>query len=264
MFDYTKMVLEKTIKDIKSVAYISNVATQVTSLIYLIYTLIAGKGFWYVNALLLALSTAYFIYFLHSSNHESKNKQLDKKLRKLYARIKQVIKLFPLAVALYSLCLTVENVNPFTLISTAFMLITWLLQLIFDVLSTIIGKRFALFVEAIEADVDEFKKPVKSVENFFKRVSGKEIEEKAPSKNRVWLDQQITDYRESKAEKKRLAQEEKRQHKKEVFEEKKRKFLSKKAERKLLQSSKRTLNHEEIKSLPAPQNDSEEILNNEE
>ena len=252
MFDYTKMVLEKTVKDIKSVAYISNIATQTMYLIYLTYALIAGTGFWYINALLLALSAAYFIYFLHSSNHESKNKQLDKKLKKLYARIKQAIKLFPLAVALYSLFLTIENVNPFTLISTAFMLITWLLQLIFDVLGTIIGNRLALFAEAIEADVDEFKKPVKSVENFFKRVSGKEIEEKAPSKNRVWLDEQITDYREAKAEKKRREQEEKRQQKQDAFEQRKRKFL---------QSAKRALNHDEAKRLPAPKNEDGDNLN---
>ena len=262
MFDYTKMIFEKTVKDIKAVAYISNVATQVTSLIYLLYTLIAGKGFWYVNALLLALSTAYFVYFLHSSNHESKNKQLDKKLRKIYTRVKQAIKFFPLAVALYSLCLTVEHANPFTLISTAFMLITWLLQLIFDVLGTIIGNRLELFKEAIEADMGEITKPVKSVGNFFKRVTGQELEEeKEPSKNRIWLDKQIVDYREAKAEKKRREQEEKHQKKREALEQKKRKFLSKKAERKLLQSAKRTLSHDETKSLPAPKNDNGDILN---
>lgn len=226
MFDYTKMVFEKTVKDVKAVAYFSNIATQVTYLVYLVYALIAQTGIWYVNALLLALSTAYFIYFLHSSNHENKDKLLDKKVRKIYTRIKQAIKLFPLAVALYSLYLTVGHVNPFSLISTAFMLIAWLLQLIFDVLGTIIGNRIDLFKEALDADVGEITKPVKSVGNFFKRVAGQEVEdEKSPSKNRIWLEEQIIDYREAKAEKKRLAQQEKMQRRKDAFDESKRKFL---------------------------------------
>lgn len=250
MFDYTKMIFEKTVKDVKAVAYLSNIAMQALYLIYLVYALIAKTGFWYVNASLLALSTAYFIYFLHSSNHERKNKLLDKKVRKVYTRIKQAIKLFPLAVALYSLYLTIENVNVFTLISTTFMLITWLLQLIFDVLATIIGNRIDLFKEAIEADVSELTKPVKSVGNFFKRVTGQEIEdEKAPSKTRLWLDEKITDYRESKAEKKRLEQEEKRQQRKSAFEEKKRKILKR---------AKHALNSDKTQALPPPKNDGDE------
>ncbi|MBR2341622.1 MAG: hypothetical protein IKA72_04370 [Clostridia bacterium] len=256
MFDYTKMILEKTIKDVKAVAYVSNIATQAMYIIYLVYALIAQTGFWYVNALLLALSTAYFLYFLHSSNHEAKNKNLSKKIRKLYARIKQAVKFFPLAVALYSLCLTVENVNPFTLISTAFMLITWLLQLIFDVLGAIIGNRIELFKEAIEADVNEIAKPVKSVGNFFKQVTGQEVQApKAPSKNRVWLDEQMKGYRETKAEEKRIKQEEKREQRKQAIQEKKRKFL---------QGAKRALGGNNQKSLPEPKNNDGESLNDDE
>ena len=246
--------MKKTVKDIKSVAYFSSIATQITSLIYLLYALIAQTGLWYVNALLLAISSAYFIYFLHSSNHENKKK--NKKVKKIYVRAKQTIKLFPLAIALYNLCLTVENVNPFTLISTAFMLITWLLQAIFDLLSTIIAKRFELFKEAIEADWNEVTKPVKSVGNFFKRVTGQEVEdEKTPSKNRLWLDGQIVDYRETKAEKKRLEQEEKHQRRKDALQESK---------RKLFQKAKYALGKNKQKCLPDHKTNDGENLNDDE
>ncbi len=256
MFDYTKMVFEKTVKDIKSVAYFSNIASQITSLIYLLYALIAQTGLWYVNALLLALSSAYFIYFLHSSNHESKESHPNKKVKKFFIRAKQVVKFFPLAVALYNLCLTVENVNIFTLLSTAFMLISWLLQIVFDVLATIIGKRFELFKAAIEADIEEAKKPIKSVGNFFKRATGQEVQSpQAPSKNRIWLDEQIVGYREAKAEKKRLEKEEKRQRRKAALKSGKRK--PSKDENQILEAN-------EQKSLPAPKNNEEEILNEDE
>ena len=226
MFDYTKMMFEKTVKDVKTVAYVSNISTQVIYLVYLAYALITGAGFWFVNAVLLGLSLAYFLYFLHSSNHEQKDKRLEKKIRKLYVRIRQAIKLFPLGVALYSLYLTAGNVNVFTLISTAFMLIAWVLQFIFDILGTIIGNRIDLFKEAFDADIDEFKKPVKTVENFFKRVAGQDVDTgNEPSKNRVWLDNQVEIYREEKAEKKQREHEEKAQQRRDEFERTKRKFL---------------------------------------
>ncbi len=226
MFDYTKMIFEKTVKDVKRVAYVSNIATQVIYLVYLVYALFAGTGIWYVNAVLLSLSTAYFIYFLHASNHEHKDKQLDRKVKKLYNRIRQAVNLFPLVIALYTLYLSIENVNIFTLISTVFMLISSVLRLIFDILGTIIGNRIDLFKEAFDADIDEFKKPVKTVENFFKRVSGQEVEpHKPPSKNRVWLDEQVVDYREAKAEQKQREKEEKAQQRKEELEKTKLRFL---------------------------------------
>ena len=263
MFDYTQMIFEKTVKDVKAVAYVSNISTQVIYLVYLLYALIFQTGFWYVNAILFTLSLAYFIYFLHSSNHEKKNKRLDKKVRKFYTRIKQAIKLFPLSVALYSLCLTVENINPFTLIATAFMLISWLLQLIFDVLGTIIGNRIELFKEAFEADVDEISKPMKSVGNFFKRATGQEVDEKQPSKNRIWLDSQITDYRVAKAEKKRHEQEEKRQQRKDSFEETKRKFFTQTLEKTILKGAKRVIGKSETDVLPPPENNGDNSNDNE-
>lgn len=249
MFDYTSMLVQETINDVKRIGNIAKYSTQGFYIAYLIYALIAGAGFWFINAPLLALAVGYLIYDLHSTNHP--NKSQNKKVRRLLKRVKQAIKLFPLAVSLYNLCLTLENPNVFALLATAFTLISWLLAFVFDLLTVIIEKRYNLFKEAIQADVDEITKPFKSVGNFFKKAVGQEVSAPTRSKDRVMLDEQVVEYRKTKAEKKEQKQQEQRQARQAKAQEWKGKFRSKFVERQLLQSAKKRKSTNEPQ-LPAP------------
>ena len=242
MFDYTSMILQETINDIKKIGHIAKYSTQGFYIVYLIYALIAGTGFWFINAPLLALAIAYLIYDLHNTNHPStkESKLQNKKIKRLYKRIKQVIKIFPLATALYSLCLTFEDPNIFTLLSTAFMLISWLLAFIFDILTVVIEKRYNLFIEAIKADVDEVVKPFKEAGNFLKRVAGKEVAEPILSKERIMMNERIGEFRQKKADKKEEVKQERREKAKAKFQATTDKIRSKFTESKLLLAQKLT------------------------
>ena len=68
----------------------------------------------------------------------------------------------------------------------ALQLMLFLLQIVFDFLRYILEKRFELFLTAIKMDVDHVTKPVKTVSNFFKKLSGEEIqEEPTPTKTQA-------------------------------------------------------------------------------
>ena len=255
MFDYTSMLVQETINDIKRIGNIAKYSTQGFYIAYLIYALIAGAGFWFINAPLLALAVGYLIYDLHSTNHPNKSK--NKKVRRILNRIKQVIKLFPLAVSLYNLCLTLESPNIFALLTTAFTLISWLLAFVFDILTVIIEKRYNLFKEAIQADVDELLKPIKTAGNFIKKLTGKDVDTPQPTKTRAKLDEQVVEYRKTKAEKRQQSKQEKRQQAKDKLQVIANKFRSKSAERKLLQNSKKRKTTSSPQ-LPAPDDKEED------
>ena len=208
MLDYTSMIIKETIDDIKKIGHIAKYSTQGFYIVYLIYALIAGTGFWFINAPLLALAIAYLIYDLHSTNH--KNKSQDKAVKKIYNRIKQALKFFPLCVSLYSLYLTVDTANAFTLITTAFMLIAWLLAFIFDILTSIIEKRIELIKAAWKEDWETMIQPVKSVGNIIKKVAGQPVTTPAPTKTQIKLQQMLEKHKarkeKAKAQKKLLKQ----------------------------------------------------------
>ena len=257
MLDYTKMLIDATIKDIKRIRNIANYSSQGFTLVYLVYALIAGTGFWFINAPLLALAIAYLVYDLHNTNHTltKEDKLKNKKVKRLFKRIKQAIKLFPLCVALYNLCLTFENPNIFSLLSTAFMLIAWLITLVFDILTVIFETRLNLFKEAIQADIEEVTKPFREAGNFFKKVTGQEVTTPTISKQRALLDEQVVEYRKEKADKKeeaKQAKKEERKRKSEVFWGNVR---SKFTESKLLKGAKNDEQTPTTPQLPEPKNE---------
>ena len=175
MLDYTKMAIKQTITDLKRTDYIRNVATQVIYIIYLIYTLIAGAGYLAANIVLLVLSVSYTVFFLTmtSCGKTPEGKNVKNAGTKIYVWAKRLIKLFTLGLTIYGICTAVEKVTPLSVILAALMIVGWILQIVFEVLIKILTNRVNFILEGLEADLDNMLKPVRSVGNFFKKVTGK-------------------------------------------------------------------------------------------
>ena len=209
MLDYTKMAIKQTISDLKKTDYIRNVATQIIYIIYLIYTLIVGTGYLALNIVLLVISTSYFVFFLTmtSLGKTPEGKTVKKTGTAVYVWCKRLIKLFTLGLTVYGICTAVEHVSALSVILAALMIVGWCLQIIFEVLIKILTNRVNFILEGLEADLDNMLKPVRSVGNFFKKVTGKEVTpQKELTKNQLKLKEKVEAYR---AEQKRKKAEEK-------------------------------------------------------
>ena len=208
MLDYTKMAIKQTISDLKKTDYIRNVATQIIYIIYLIYTLIVDTGILALNIVLLVISTSYFVFFLTmtSAGKTPEGKNVKKTGTAVYVWTKRLIKLFTLGVAVYGICTAVERVSAVSVILAALMIVGWILQIIFEVLIKILTNRVNFILEGLEADLDNMLKPVRSVGNFFKKVTGKEVAPpKELTKNQLKLKEKVELYR---AEQKKKREEE--------------------------------------------------------
>lgn len=214
MLDYTKAAIAKTVEDFKRLDLIRNVSTQIFYILYLVYTLIAGTGVIIANAILLMLSVSYFVFFVYATKQEVK-KTLKKTVKRVFKRCKQLIKLFTLGVMIYGICSAAGHATVLSVLLTVMLVVFWILQIVFEVLFHIIVGRVQFIIDGLEADYKKLTKPVKTVGNFFKKLSGKPVEEeKEPTKNQIILEERVA---EAKAERKAKKDEEKRARKNKFF-----------------------------------------------
>ncbi len=216
MLDYTKTAIRKTFDDYKRVDYYRNIITQLLYVAYLVYAVCTKTGFIWVDVALLALSVSYFIFFMIMTRGKplAPVRKVQKSVAVIFRRSKQLLKLFTLGVMLYGVYFTTQNVTVLSVLFSALMIVGWILQIVFEVLMKIFIARGQLIIEALEADFEGVTKPVKAVGNFFKKITGKEVEApKEKSKNRVWLDKEVEEYRAEKKEKKKRDKQDRKQEK---------------------------------------------------
>ena len=213
MLDYTKAAIQKTVEDFKRLDYIRNIATQTLYIAYLIYALCAGAGILWANIALLSASVLYFFFFLFITRIYKK--PLTKILMQLFKRLKQLVRLATLGIMVYGIYTATKHVTAPAVIFAAFLIVGWLLQIVFEVVFKFFISRAQFILEGIEADYETLKKPVKSVGNFFKKLTGKEVEEeKEPTKQRVWLNEKVAANRADKQAERQAKKQAKKQERK--------------------------------------------------
>jgi hypothetical protein len=204
MFDYTKAIFNKTLADLKLFARIWTISTLGVYIAYLIYAIAADSGNLTANIILLALTSIYFTFYLMMIIKGSEILKSRRKIvKKSYKYSKYIINSITLSTALYSIWLYPDNVHPFKLLITVFMMIMLVVQLALEVSVVIVEKRFGMFMEAFHADIEVVTKPVNTVKNVFKKITGQEVEpEKERSKDRIYLDKLVEQARDAEATKK--------------------------------------------------------------
>ena len=207
MLDFTKAAIKKTIADFKKFVYVITVITQAVYLVYLIYALCTGAGKLAVNIAMLTVSASYFVFFLcvtEFGKSPDGKKELKKTGNLVFKWCKRLINLYSLGVMLYGLYATTQNVSWLSVLLSAFMVVSWVLQLVFDVFFRILELRVKFLLEGLEADVAKLMQPAKTVGNFFKKITGKEVEPEKPlTKNQEMLKAMVDEEKEEKKARKK-------------------------------------------------------------
>ena len=222
MFDYTKTAVEKIKNDFLKIIFACSVLVQGLYVAYLITALALGIGIPVVNGVLLGICAPYLAFYIVMFFRENQNTKKTKRIVKIvYRRSKQLIKVFTLAASIYAIWLTGDNPNHFTILITAFMLVSFVLQILLEIVYKLVVDRLNLLVEGFKTDMAPAIKTI----NFFKKLKGEEIEpETEKNKHRIWLDENVDNYRSNKAEEKaakKLALKEKKTAKKQAEKEEK-------------------------------------------
>lgn len=202
MLDYTRAAVKKTVDDFKRLGFLFTVFSNLAFIAYLVYAIIDSRSFLAVNIVLLTLSVAYFSFYLFATSCGKDlqgNKLAKKNVKQIFNIAKKCMKLYTLGVMLYGLSSAGEGASALYVIFMALQLMFFLIGVVFDCLVYIVEKQADFFLTAIKMDVDQITKPVKTVGNFFKKLSGEEVQpEPAPTKNRELLTKLVQEQKEEK------------------------------------------------------------------
>ena len=228
MFDYTKAIFNKTRKELETAFTVFQFGTQIIYIAYLIFLLFSKQNnIWYLHLSLLLICIPYLVFDLITTKNikelkkakvsllrkkeHKKRLSAAKEKRRPIVRIKfyasHCIKLFVLASAFYPIIVSPSTVHPLSVMCTTVMVLLWILQIVLEVIKFILNERYELFIEAIEADVSFITKPVNTVKNAFKKITGQDIEQDddTPSRERIYLDKIVAAERNAKSAKKAAA-----------------------------------------------------------
>lgn len=223
MLDYTRAIISKTAKDVETAFTVFHFGTQILYIAYLAYLIFTPNKIWYLHLALLLISAAFLAYdiiatknitalkreklsIFKKKTHKariSQAKQQKAKIQKMKFYLSHSIKLFVLASAFYPIIVMPDTVHPLSIMCTTVMVLLWILLVVFEVLKIMLEGRLELFTEALQADVEFVTKPVSAVKDTFKKIMGKEVEEKpAPTQDRLYLDKLVASARDEKSAKK--------------------------------------------------------------
>ena len=181
MLEYTKVVLNQTLDDIKKISLIASFVTQGIYISYLIYAICASLGILYVNIPLLLISLAYmaFSIVMEKKTHNKTDSKIKAKTKEAYKVAKYIILAPTLITSIITLA-TLENDNiTFSLLFTVMMIFGYIASVLMLIITKSVENRFALFMVAIKADME----PVINAYNTFRRFKGERVSESAPDKS---------------------------------------------------------------------------------
>ena len=177
MFEYTRAVLDKTIKELNYVSYISSIIFQFLYVAFLIGSIIFGLGMIVVNIILLVASITYLVLRIVSHKVDFNNEENIVKLGEtVYRRVKIGTKFLAVASMLYGFFVASEQQNYFVLIYMIMLTLLGTAQILIEIITPIIKKKFDLLLDAVKHDCKGLIKTI----DFFNKADGE--------RNLIWGD----------------------------------------------------------------------------
>ncbi len=204
MLDYTKAALNKTVGDLKRVAFWFTVFMQVMMIGFPAYSIGVNKGNLYINIVLILTSLTVLVFYILRRDDDKPSKTRSIRAKNIGKIIRYSSKVYNLCLSVYGIYIAAEHTTLVSVVFAGLMAITLFISLSLDVVVAFCKKRFELFITAFEADFEFVTKPMNKVQGVIDFVRGKESAEpeepQAPSKikARQYLDGQVEEQRNRK------------------------------------------------------------------
>ena len=124
---------------------------------FLIYSIIAKKGFLWANVISLILAVAYYVFHVFVLFQSRENKDLTWTVKTIYKTCVRLIKFLTLAVSVYGLWVSISDFNFLSLILTVFSIIGWIMQVTLDFILYTINRTLTFAKETIVRSTQKHK-----------------------------------------------------------------------------------------------------------
>ena len=175
MVKYTKAAIDLTLKDLRLFYNIFKYTFMLLTAGYFAYAIATGLGNLVVNIILLSVVGVYFVLDLVVTATSAR-----RIIRHSYRWIRLTLTAFTLGTTIYGVYEATTNITPLSIILLTLMIVLWVVQFIFELITIMFEQKRDLILEAIEMDIEEakgiYQKPVSAVKKFFNRLTGQEEE----------------------------------------------------------------------------------------
>lgn len=182
MVKYTKAAIDLTLKDLRLFYNIFKYTFMLLTAGYFAYAIATGLGNLVVNIILLSVVGVYFILDLVVTATSAR-----RIIRHGYRWVRLTLTAFTLGTTIYGVYEATTNITPLSIILLTLMIVLWVVQFIFELITIMFEQKRDLILEAIEMDINEakgiYQKPVSAVKKFFNRLTGQEEEVIEPEEN---------------------------------------------------------------------------------
>ena len=182
MVKYTKAAIDLTLKDLRLFYNIFKYTFMLLTAGYFAYAIVTGLGNLVVNIILLSVVGVYFILDLVVTATSAR-----RIIRHGYRWVRLTLTAFTLGTTIYGVYEATTNITPLSIILLTLMIVLWVVQFIFELITIMFEQNRDLILEAIEMDIKEakgiYQKPVSAVKKFFNRLTGQEEEVIEPEEN---------------------------------------------------------------------------------
>lgn len=156
MFDRTTAFFKQTADDVKRMSTWMNIISQMIYITYLCYAVFTGARYLPLNIVLLALSTIYFVlHIIFCIKGESASKKVKKRVRDGFLASRRLIQLVIVSTSLITIYRDQVNVVTIPVLFSIVSALTFVLNVIIDVLSRLISAKFAELGVLIKADFND-------------------------------------------------------------------------------------------------------------
>ena len=203
MFKYTKASIKLVVEQFKLFAKIFKLAFLLFNISYYVFAIFMKIGIFWVNIALLALAVLYGIFDLFIiPKFKKKSKRA---VKRSFTWAKYLVRLAGLGSAIYALWASFSSgsVNLISALITIVSLIWWVIQVFLEIIIEVIQSKADLIMAGWKKDVEDIKKPVTNVGNFFKKIKGEEIPESDVDQSKIdILDSYIVEEKEKEEQEK--------------------------------------------------------------
>lgn len=176
MFDRTTALIHQTVDDIKKISFYVNLVSQIIYIAYLVYAVVWTPKYLPLNIVLLVLSVAFFVLFLlFRYKGDLIPKRVKGRITDAFKIARRAVQLVVIVTSLVAIYNTQPSVVTLQMLFSLASALTFVLNVIIDLIVHVVSARFALFELAIKADVNDFldTKAGKVVSFFGKKILGK-------------------------------------------------------------------------------------------
>ena len=186
MFEYSKAALGIIVDDLKRLIRVISTFLSIGIYAYLICAIIFQIGFLVANIILISTKVLYDIISNLIFKDKTKDKAKKKIIKRSYTWTKLGINFITIALSMVNMALYSTQVSAIAIISTTLLIIMWVLQVLFEVVTFIFEQKSRLLIAGIQRDVKPIKATVNHIMNLLNMVQESDKKEEIVDYEKVY------------------------------------------------------------------------------